>query len=77
MYLDIRGQRFGKLVAIEPAEKAKNGSIKWLCKCDCGNTSIVPGYRLRNGETKSCGCTQYNQIDLTGERIGMLTVIKR
>ena len=77
MYLDISGKRFGKLTAIKPIGKAKNGSVKWLCKCDCGNTSVVLGYKLRGGNTQSCGCGQHEQFDLVGKKIGMLTVLER
>ena len=28
----------------------------WLCKCDCGNSSVVSVSDLRRGHTKSCGC---------------------
>ena len=77
MYLDISGQRFGKLTAIKPVGKAKNGSVKWLCKCDCGNTSVVIGYKLREGNTQSCGCGQHEKFDLVGKKIGMLTVLER
>lgn len=51
---DIAGQRFGQLVAIEPIEK-RNGKYFWLCRCDCGNETIVLGKKLRNGHTRSCG----------------------
>lgn len=51
------GIRFGKLIVIDKCkERAKNGTLKYLCKCDCGNTSIIRGDHLRSGETLSCGC---------------------
>lgn len=55
---DITGERFGKLVAIRSTnEKNKQGRYKWLCLCDCGNTTIVEIGNLRkNGGTRSCGC---------------------
>ena len=53
--LDLTGQRFGALVAVSRALPAgKQG--RWLCKCDCGNESIVQIGNLRNGHTVSCGC---------------------
>lgn len=51
------GKRFGKLTVISKSEeRAKNGTIKYICQCDCGNTSIIRGDHLRSGETLSCGC---------------------
>lgn len=52
---DITGQRFGRLVAIRPARK-RRGHRTWLCKCDCGNSSIVRFGHLIDGGTRSCGC---------------------
>lgn len=49
--IDITGQRFGKLTAID---YINNG--RWKCKCDCGNEKIISGTDLRKGSTKSCGC---------------------
>ena len=53
--IDLTGQRFGKLLVQEVAE-SDGGEARWFCQCDCGNSSITSGYRLRSGETKSCGC---------------------
>lgn len=38
----------------EPNEKR----TYWLCKCDCGNETVVEGGNLRSGHTKSCGCCE-------------------
>ena len=54
--LDLTGQRFGRLIAIEPAEKSKSGRTRWLCRCDCGCETIVQTTNLTNGHTQSCGC---------------------
>ena len=53
--LDLTGQRFGRLTAVEPAENI--GSMTaWRCRCDCGRETVVTTGRLRNGQTTSCGC---------------------
>lgn len=52
--IDIAGQRFGMLIAIKPVDKA-NGSILWLCKCDCGNEVYARAFQLRRGDIVSCG----------------------
>lgn len=53
---DLTGRRFGRLVAIERGKNAKNGVVRWICKCDCGNTTLVHRSSLQSGLTKSCGC---------------------
>jgi hypothetical protein len=52
---DLTGRRFGKLVVLEISEIAETRQ-KWLCLCECGNSSLVRGEYLRSGETRSCGC---------------------
>lgn len=55
-YVDLTGERFGKLVALE-RHYDKNKKISfWKCKCDCGNTTIVRANSLKHGRVKSCGC---------------------
>ena len=53
--LDLTGQRFGKLTALEPARDAR-GRTAWRCRYDCGNETVVLTGNLRSGRTKSCGC---------------------
>lgn len=78
-FIDLTGQRFGKLVVKERALKDGHKGAYWLCQCDCGNTTIVEGCELRRGGTKSCGCLQGNHHakDYTGQKIGMLTILRR
>ena len=54
--LDLTGQRFGKLTAVEPLGKTGD-AYKWRCRCDCGGECEVAVANLRNGHTQSCGCT--------------------
>lgn len=55
--LQLEGQRFGHLVALERSEeRASNGKILWKCQCDCGNITYVNASSLTAGITKSCGC---------------------
>lgn len=53
---DITGERFGKLVALEPIRRRKQQATLWVCRCDCGKLIVVQITNLRNGHTKSCGC---------------------
>jgi hypothetical protein len=50
------GTRYGRLVVL--AEVSKNGRTHWLCKCDCGQTTLRSAGDIRIGHTKSCGCLQ-------------------
>lgn len=55
--LRLDGQRYGKLTVIKRhAENNADGSTRWECLCDCGNTKIVKVYNLTRGKTQSCGC---------------------
>jgi len=47
----------------------------WLCHCDCGNSKVIRGVSLRNGNTKGCGCIA--APDHTGKRFGGLVVLKK
>ena len=53
--LDLTGQKFGKLTAIERLP-SRNGKTYWLCKCECGNQTQVQTSHLRSGSIISCGC---------------------
>jgi hypothetical protein len=53
---DLKGQRFGKLVARHIVGNEKDHAQMWLCDCDCGKTKKVLADSLRLGFTKSCGC---------------------
>ena len=52
---DLTGQRFGRLTVVEISE-IKDGNVFWLCRCDCGNMTVVTRRNLQSGNTRSCGC---------------------
>jgi hypothetical protein len=54
-FIDLTGMRFDRLVALGRAP-ADGRRIRWLCRCDCGNTATVSADVLRAGRQKSCGC---------------------
>lgn len=91
---DLTGQRFGRLKVIKyspEVSKEKGQGIRfWECECDCGNITYVPTRSLNNGNTRSCGCLEYeNRLkncqkgieyvnkDLTGQKFELLTVIRQ
>lgn len=81
--IDLTGKIFGKLTVIkEHPERTPQGSVQWVCQCECGNSTIVSGDNLRRNHTLSCGCqkkesAQARVIDLVGQRFGKLTVIEK
>lgn len=75
---DLTGQKFGRLTVIKRDGANKHGQVTWLCECECGGSLITTGNSLLSGNTKSCGCLQKEKLkDITGQRFGYLTVIKR
>ena len=79
-FIDLTGEKYGKLTVLG-IQKREKGKIFWNCQCDCGNKISVVGTNLKNGHTKSCGCsihqTPKNIQDLTGKRFGRLLVIEK
>jgi hypothetical protein len=55
-FIDISGQKFGRLAVISREGKSKDGKATWNCVCECGALCVVIGKLLRSGQTKSCGC---------------------
>ena len=67
--IDLTGKRFGRLVVIRRAETDKNKAVRWICLCDCGNTKVVSGPHLRNGDTQSCGCLRRELVGIRSAEI--------
>lgn len=68
-FIDITGQRFGRLTVIERAEDHVCKTYKpfmtkpevkrvtrWRCRCDCGGEITTMRCNLVSGATRSCGC---------------------
>jgi phage FluMu protein Com len=53
--IDMLHQKCGRLTIISRAPN-KSTRAYWNCLCECGNTTIVSGKKLRTGQTQSCGC---------------------
>ena len=53
---DLTGKPFGRLVALCEDGRTKSGSVKWKCRCECGNYTSVSEHDLSTGNTTSCGC---------------------
>lgn len=74
---DLRGQRFGRLTALEPTDRRSRGCLVWRCRCDCGAVVEVESRRLKPGAMLSCGCKEKPPSDLTGCRFGKLVVLEK
>lgn len=83
---DETGNRYGRLTVLyrdETKPKGRGKAVYWICQCDCGNITSVSANNLRQGQIKSCGClskelkSKRSLIDLTGQKFGRLTVLKR
>ena len=81
--IDLRNQRFGKLLVIE-RDTTKKGTY-WICKCDCGKIISARKDQLTRSTypKRSCGCdskeksSQVHLKDEIGKVYGYLTVLYR
>jgi hypothetical protein len=62
--LDLKGNRYGRLVVQKRVGSTSNGKSLWECRCACGNTVEIIGSHLTTGNTVSCGCVRRER---TGE----------
>jgi hypothetical protein len=62
-FVDITGQRFGRLTVIKPLE-SRYGQRHFQCRCDCGRVVTLPGGNIRSGNTRSCGCLRREATSL-------------
>lgn len=67
---NLVGKKYGYLTVIEYAGKTKKYESLWLCKCDCGNSKITRGNRLKAGTCMSCGCYQKKQVSKSATKHG-------
>lgn len=85
--LDLTGQKYNKLTVVRETDKRdSSGCIIWECRCECGNITYASSSALRSNHKQSCGCANKEQIqrvgyknciDITGQKFGRLTVIKK
>ena len=60
--IDLTGNRYGRLTVLKRAGSDGHSYATWLCRCECGRHTVVRGYDLRTGHTRSCGCLQLERI---------------
>lgn len=66
---NLTGQRFGKLIALEPTEERQRNRVIWKCQCDCGNICYVSSDYLKSGGTSSCGCLSISKGEYIIQKI--------
>lgn len=66
-FIDLTGQRFGRLVVTKLHHKDKFYTRHWLCKCGCGKELIVSECHIKSGHTKSCGCLNRERCKTQGD----------
>lgn len=74
---DLTNRRFYSLVALKPAGRSGHGGPFWICRCDCGASIEVESSQLTTGNVRSCGCRKHVTKDISGERRGHLTAIRK
>lgn len=68
--LDLSGQKFGKLTAIDIARRTRRGDCVWRCECECGATSTVRATRLQSHTTLMCAeCAAERRASPDGYRV--------
>lgn len=60
--LEWAGQPVGRLLVLYECGRAKDGSVLWKCRCDCGNECVVRSADLKNQHTQSCGCINRDRV---------------
>ncbi|WP_337814399.1 helix-turn-helix domain-containing protein [Intestinibacter sp.] len=70
------GKKFGRLTVVE-LDHVEKSRRYLLCKCDCGNTTVVREGNLKNGITKSCGCIRKEYLQNRKEKVATKQVKTR
>lgn len=77
-FMDITGQRFGRLIVLRRAPNIRRNLGQWVCRCDCGKETLASAGKLRYHHKRSCGCLKDANRhvpptkDVAGHRFGRL-----
>lgn len=58
---DIRGMRFGRLIALR-FEYSDGVNRYWRFRCDCGTEFVTALNNVTTGKTRSCGCLRKERM---------------
>lgn len=75
-WIDISGNRYGRLTVLRMSGYNKHGQTTWHCLCDCGNElKVVDKHALtkKKTNTRSCGCLNLDKIRERNFRHGHAT----
>ena len=61
-FINLVGERFGRLLVLYREPNSASKRVKWRCQCDCGSRPVVARNELKSGETKSCGCLRQELV---------------
>lgn len=64
---DLTGLQFGKLTVVSRGPNTRHNKPTWNVECSCGGTKTVSAAHLKNGTTKSCGCSRQEFMLYAGE----------
>lgn len=58
---NLAGRTFSRLTVV--GQDGRTGrSIAWSCRCECGGAVRVIAAKLKNGNTRSCGCLKRDML---------------
>lgn len=58
-FIDIKGDKYNRwTVLAKTKNRDAGGSVMWECRCDCGTIREVSANSLRDGSSRSCGCSK-------------------
>jgi len=66
---DLAGKVFGRLTVVSDAGRTKDRHVRWLCLCECGNSTITIRISEADG-ARSCGCLRVEQSAHVGKEWG-------
>lgn len=67
--IEMVGKKYNMLTVLLDVGYS-HGQQSYLCECDCGNKKVITGQRIRNEETKSCGCLSKNLTKVRNRKHG-------
>lgn len=67
--LNIAGEKYGRLIAVEWTGNACSSGRLWKFKCDCGAEIIASIGQVRSGNTTSCGCFAKEKLRSRNEKM--------